>query len=97
MAVYPGSIGPLVLRLLAAVAMLGCPRMGSATGAWSIFPLPQQPGEMSSPRAVAVDGTGSFYVGGIYGGNLLQRRDTQGNWSVIAVFGTDLGQVSKPI
>ena len=49
------GIRPLVLRLLAALALLGCPHLGSAAGTWSVISLPQKPGEVISPTALAVD------------------------------------------
>jgi DNA-binding beta-propeller fold protein YncE len=90
----------LALRLIVGLALLGCPRMGSAQGTWSVISLPQQPGDVAYPNAVAVDGADNLYVadhpGWPYGYDRLQRRDAQGNWSVIATSGSGLGQVSWP-
>jgi hypothetical protein len=97
MAFYPKSIGPLVVRLLAVLLLLSCPRMGSAAGTWSVISLPQKPGEVVSPAALATDAAGDFNVadngtGNSYSG--IHKRDAQGNWSILATEGTDPGQVS---
>ena len=55
------NVGALVLRLMVVLALLGCARMGSAQGTWSVISLPQQPGEVL-PTAVAVDNAGNLYV-----------------------------------
>src|SRR5207249_1682968 len=98
MVVPSKRIGPLVLRLLPALALLACPRIGGAAGTWSVISLPQQPGEVLSPIALALDTAGSLYVadGGSGGSGRIEKRDAHGNWSVIASHGTALGQVGGP-
>jgi tripartite motif-containing protein 71 len=45
-----------------------------------------------------VDAAGNLYVAEVSdnGSSRLQRRDAQGNWSLIAAEGADLGQVRSP-
>src|SRR5437899_5898862 len=90
------SIGALVLRVIVSLALLGCARMGSAQGTWSVISLPQQPGEVLHPSALAVDTAGTLYVADQSNGGRIQQRDARGNWSVIATQGTALGQVLNP-
>ena len=82
----PKSIGPLVPRLLAVLLLLACPRMGSAAGTWSVLSLPLQSGQIFSPWAMASDPVGNLYVADqdINSNDRIQKRDAQGNWSVIA-------------
>jgi hypothetical protein len=97
------SIGPLVLRLLAVVLLLGCPRIGIAAGTWSVISLPQKPGEVlfnnalslvqGPTGALAADAAGSLYVADQSNGARIQKRDAQGNWSVLATAGSASGQV----
>src|SRR5438552_18113578 len=94
------SMRATVLRLLAALALLGCPRIGSAAGAWSVISLPQKPGEVrfnnalslvgGPTGALAADAAGSLYVADQSNGARIQTRDAQGNWSVLATDGDAL-------
>jgi NHL repeat-containing protein len=86
--------GALVLRLIVGLALLGCARMGSAQGRWSVNSLPWEwkPGDVVLRTALAVDTAGNLYVAEYYT-NRIQKRDAQGNWSVIATKGTAVGQV----
>jgi tripartite motif-containing protein 71 len=93
MAVEPKSVGVVVLRLIAILGLLGWPRVGSAQGKWSVISLPPTPGEVVSPRALALDAAGNLYVADTF---QIQKRDAQGHWAVIATDGTPLGQVSAP-
>jgi hypothetical protein len=45
-----------------------------------------------------VDAADNLYVADHVGTNRdrIQRRDAEGNWSVIATYGTDLGQIGRP-
>jgi hypothetical protein len=90
--------GALALRLIVGLALLGCPRIGSAAGTWSVLSLlPLKPGQVYFPHALAVDTAGNLYVadnGGAYGG--IQKRDAMGNWSILATQGSDPGQVFAP-
>jgi sugar lactone lactonase YvrE len=52
--------------------------------------------QLGSPNALAVDTTGSLYVADDGNGWRIQRRDTQGSWSVIATRGTGVDQVFAP-
>jgi hypothetical protein len=54
--------GAMILRLIVGLALLGCARVGDAQGTWSVVSRPQKPGDVVSPRAVAVDGVGNLYV-----------------------------------
>jgi hypothetical protein len=86
---YLKSIRTVVPRLLAVLLLLGCPQIGSAAGAWSLISLPQKPGDVVTPTAVAVDAAGDLYVAD----DGIQKRDAQENWSVVAMAGTQVGQV----
>jgi hypothetical protein len=94
------SIGPRVLRLLTVLLLLGWPRMGATAGTWSVISLTQQPGEVYDPAALAADAAGNLYVAdrgyGRSGSARLQKRDAQGNWSIVATAGDTLGQVDTP-
>ena len=70
-------IGPLVLRLLVVLSLLGCPVIGSAAGTWSVLSLPRQSGEVLSPQAMAVDAAGNLYVAD-QGDSSIRRRDAEG-------------------
>jgi hypothetical protein len=83
-------MGAIVLWLIVGLALLGWARGSSAQGTWEVISLPQKPGEVVSPRTVAVDAAGNLYVGEEF---RIQKRDVQGNWSVIASTGWDVGQV----
>jgi tripartite motif-containing protein 71 len=87
------STGTLILRLIVGLALLGWPRVGSAAGTWSVVSLPQKPGEVIGTTALAVDAAGSLYIADF---SRIQKRDTQGRWSVIAAGGDALGQVDGP-
>jgi sugar lactone lactonase YvrE len=89
------NTGALVLRLLVVIALLGCPRVGSAEGMWSVISLPQQPGKVVFHGALTVDSAGNLYVADVVNSQ-LQKRDALGNWSVIATWGTSPGQVIAP-
>jgi hypothetical protein len=80
----------LLIRLIVGLALLGWPRVGSAAGTWAVISLPQKSGEVISPTVLAVDATGDLYVAG----TAIQKRDDQGNWSVIAAQGLDVGEVN---
>ena len=69
--------GALVLRLIVGLALLGWARVGAAQGTWSEISLPQQPGEVLDPAAVAVDAAGNLYVTDRGSGGRIQRRDAQ--------------------
>jgi tripartite motif-containing protein 71 len=71
-----------------------------AQGNWSVVATPGSAlGQVGHPRAVAVDAAGSLYVADISKDDQdeysprIQKRDAQGNWSVIATAGTEVGQV----
>jgi cellulase/cellobiase CelA1 len=84
--------GRLVLPLIVGLALLGWPRVGAAQGTWSVISLPQKPGDVISPGALAVDAAGNLYVADQSNGGRIQKRDAQGNWSVM----TPPGQVFGP-
>jgi DNA-binding beta-propeller fold protein YncE len=90
------SISAFILRLIAGLMLLGCPRVGVA-GTWSVIALLQEPGKVPNPTAVSVDAAGNLYVVDENGNNAksrIQQRDTQGNWSVIATPADALGQIT---
>jgi sugar lactone lactonase YvrE len=74
-----------------------------AQGIWSVIADGGgDPGQVYLPRALAVDAAGGLYVAdngdiGQGGSGRIQKRDAQGNWSVIAERGEALGQVYSPI
>jgi hypothetical protein len=72
------------------------PAPAHPAGTWLVISLPQNPGEVLSPTALATDAAGNLYVAdGFNAASFrIQERDAQGNWSVIATEGTALGQVS---
>src|SRR5438552_9893193 len=90
---HPKRRSQFVLRLIVGLALLGWPRMGAAQGKWSVISLPQKPGEMIFPSALATDAAGNLYVGD-HGNGLgqIQKGDAQGNWSILATGGLDPGQ-----
>jgi DNA-binding beta-propeller fold protein YncE len=96
MFVDPKSISTTVIRLLTVVGLLSWPQFGSAAGTWSVMPFPGKPGEVSSVTDTAVDAVGNLYVSDWSNYGMIQKRDAQGNWSVIAPYGSDLGQVWNP-
>ena len=54
-------------------------------------------GDMWNPAGLAFDSGGNLYVADFGGGSdRIQKRDAQGNWSVLATSGTGLGQVISP-
>jgi hypothetical protein len=65
--------------------------MSFAQGAWTAIPLPPKPGEVVHPWALAVDAAGDLYVaeGYSYPARPILKRDSQGNWSTIAIQGAD--------
>jgi tripartite motif-containing protein 71 len=84
----------LILRLLVVLALLGCPQIGSAAGTWSVISLPQNSDEWISPIALVTDAAGDLYVAAFDGSAFwIQKRNTQGIWSVIATGGDHPGQV----
>src|SRR5713101_149381 len=82
--------------MLAVLALLGCPQVGSAAGTWSVISFPVQPGDVRSPTAVAADSAGNLYVADESNGGRIQKRDAQGSWSVLAIQGTAVGQITFP-
>jgi tripartite motif-containing protein 71 len=86
----PKSLMTTMLRLLAALWLVGCPQMGRAAGTWSVISLPQQPGEVHSPAAMAAGAVSNLYVAD---DTRIQERDAQGNWSVI----TPVGEVPSAL
>jgi hypothetical protein len=72
-----------------------------AQGNWSVIATQgAAAGQVNGPIALAADSAGNLYVadGELYTTMppRIQKRDVQGNWSVIATAGYDLGQVSAP-
>src|SRR4051812_15569061 len=95
MVLTPKRASLMILRLLA-VLLLGRPGPSRATGTWSVIPLPPQPSEVISPTALVVDAADDLYV--VDDANdRIRKRDAQGNWSVIATYGSALGQVYMPL
>src|SRR5260370_25537487 len=73
--------------MLAVVALLGYPQVGAAAGTWPVISLPQKPGEVSGPNALAVDAAGNRFVADSPAPSHLgqnQRRDAPGDRSRIA-------------
>lgn len=74
------SSGALILRLVVGLALLACPKMGSAKGTWSVIATSGNAlGQVDSPAGLAVDAAGNLYVSD----GRIQKRDAQGSWSVI--------------
>jgi NHL repeat-containing protein len=93
-------IGALVLRLIVGLALLGWPSVGADQGTGSVISLPQwvnsfphKPGEVFSPTALAVDAAGDLYVADGFRYDRIQKRDARGSWSLMAVSGSNLGQL----
>src|SRR5262245_7815005 len=86
-----------VIRLLTVVWLLSWPQCGSAAGTWSVISLTQKllgPGVLS---ALAVDGTANLYVAySDVHSSVIQQRNAQEGWSVIATGGDAPGQVDGP-
>jgi sugar lactone lactonase YvrE len=74
-----------------------------AQGSWSLIATAGEAvGQVRSPTALAVNPAGDLYVGEFLhpcwdcgSSGRIQKRDVQGNWSVIATEGGDLGQVGN--
>src|SRR5690349_13050350 len=62
MALQPKRTGARALRMIVGLVLLGCARVGSAAGTWSVISLPQKPGEVITPTALAADAAGNVYV-----------------------------------
>jgi sugar lactone lactonase YvrE len=100
------SVRTIALRMIGVLALLGCPRVGRAQGEWSILAAQGgAPGQVVNPTALRVDSAGNLYVGDqwqvVVDRNLesvdrLQKRDVQGNWSMIATSGPALDQAWNP-
>src|SRR5437870_3716119 len=68
MVLEPQSIRALVLRLIVGLALLGCARVSSAEGTWSVIaPAGNALGQVNWPWAVTVDASGNLYVAEAYG------------------------------
>jgi cellulase/cellobiase CelA1 len=87
------------------MAFVGRIQMQDARGNWSaIAEAGAGLGQIYEPTALAVDAVGSVYVAdqpGALSGNgdvdgRIQKRDAQGNWSILATAGDALGQVDSP-
>src|SRR5438045_1652985 len=83
MALELSSGGALILRTAIMLALLASPGVGSAGGAWSVIAQQYRLGEVSFPRAVAADAGGSVYIADQNG---IQKRDAQGNWSMVSSY-----------
>src|SRR5258707_808679 len=94
---HPENRSLFVLRLIVGLALLCWPSVGSAAGTWSVISLPQNPGEVVNPLALAADAAGNLYVADrVDAQGQIQKRDPQGNWSIIALEGSGPGQVVLP-
>ncbi len=75
-------------------------RKRDTQGNWSeIAPYGAAPSQVLSPKALAVDGAGNLYVADVAGPwpdapGRIQKRDPQGNWTMIATSGSALGQIA---
>jgi DNA-binding beta-propeller fold protein YncE len=81
-----------------AVLLLGIgvfPFARAADPVWTTISLPQQPGQFFHPRGATADSAGNLYIADTED-NRIVRRDTQGNWTVVASLGNAPGQVNNP-
>jgi len=60
-------------------------------GSWTLLSKPQPLGHVSSARAVAIDGKGELYVADTTEGGRIQKRDLNGNWTLVASTGQSPG------
>jgi DNA-binding beta-propeller fold protein YncE len=100
MGIEARHFGALVVRLIVGLALLGWPRVGAAQGTWEVISLRPKFGDSAlgqvySPSALAADAAGNLYVAD-WGNHRIQKRDAQGNWSLIATKGRGSGQVYSP-
>jgi DNA-binding beta-propeller fold protein YncE len=87
------------------VTFMGRIQKRDAQGHWSVIAAAGTGlGQVYEPTAVAVDAAGNLYVAdrpGSLSGNgdvdgRIQKRDAQGNWSILATAGDAPGQVDSP-
>ncbi|HEY3280684.1 MAG TPA: hypothetical protein VGN26_00280 [Armatimonadota bacterium] len=88
---WSGSALVLLAGLLLPVAPVS-----ALEGAWEQISVPQGPGEIIYPYKLALDASGALYVCDL-GGSQVQRRDANGQWTILAGRGTGLGQVTYPL
>src|SRR5262245_19485558 len=90
-------IGTLALRLVVGLLLMGGARVSSAGGKWSVVSLPRNPGEVLAPTALVTDLFGNLYVASSGDGVArIEKRDVQGNWSILAATGDAPSQVHDP-
>src|SRR5438876_483557 len=95
MVLDPRSCDALRLRVIAGLALMGWPTVGSAAGTWSEISLPPPAGGSSQPASLAVDAAENLYVAD-FEQSRIQRRDAAGNWTLLAAAGDGSGQVHSP-
>ena len=71
-------------------------------GNWTIlenyipsYQLDTPAGYFNNPEGITVDGIGNIYISDS-GNNRIQEMDTNGEWKIIASFGSDVGQFYHP-
>ena len=66
-------------------------------GTWTVLSKAQPPGHVVEPWALALDPDDQLYVAHSEGGGRIQKRDRNGNWSLVASAGQAFGGLNRRI